>query len=73
MEKQVFNHKKLREARQSKGLRVAVVAEKLGVTETTVRYWEQGNREPSFETLGILLPILDLTANDVLNLPFKAA
>ncbi|MCL2176961.1 MAG: helix-turn-helix domain-containing protein [Firmicutes bacterium] len=52
---------RLRELRLDSGLTQAKLAEKLSVTDTTIRHWEAGRSQPSIQLLVILSDLFDVT------------
>ena len=55
---------RLREIRKRLGLTLREVADRLNVTEGTVRHWENGRREPNLEKLLGLAKVLGLSPAD---------
>lgn len=51
---------KLRNIRKSRGMRQSDVAEKVGVSRTALAYYEQGEREPSFEVIDRLAKFFEV-------------
>lgn len=45
---------RLKELRQNKGLTQAELGKKLGLHNSTISMYERGEREPDFETLGLI-------------------
>jgi transcriptional regulator with XRE-family HTH domain len=56
---------KLKEARKRKGLSVAEVADKLGISERAYNYYEQGRSEPKMNNLVKLCELLDIKIEDL--------
>ena len=57
---------RLRELREAKGLTQKQLAEKLGVLERTISYWESGKRECDFDTLIKISKYFGSTIDDLL-------
>lgn len=64
---------RLQELRKQNNLKQKDIAEKLGITESAYGFYEQGRREPSFDTLSQLAEIFKVTVdylvNGTLNMP----
>lgn len=58
---------RLRELRLKKGLTQTELGEKVGVKQNTFTNWENGKREPNFETLLKLASILNTTTSYLLG------
>jgi len=58
---------RLRQLRQEKKLRQRDLAKKLGITESAYGYYEQGRREPSYETLQQLADFFDVSVDWLLG------
>ena len=59
--------KRLKEARERKGITQAALAKAASIGESTVSFYESGKREPNYETLIKLANILDTTPNYLLT------
>jgi len=62
----------LKEARKAKAFTQKEVAKMLNVVESCYANWEQGRTEPSIDNLQKICVILDISANDLLNLEDRA-
>jgi transcriptional regulator with XRE-family HTH domain len=60
--------KRLREARVSRGMPVAEVAEQVGVTTAAIYLWEAGRVRPRFENLRALCKVLRLPIGSTLDI-----
>jgi transcriptional regulator with XRE-family HTH domain len=60
-------HVNLKRYREEKGLTQATLAEALAVSLRNVQNWEQGQREPSLETLRQLARVLGVTVSDLVE------
>jgi transcriptional regulator with XRE-family HTH domain len=60
-------HEVLKSIRIEKGFTQKSLADKLGVSETAVRNWENTAREPSYEILCKLAKIFDITVGQLLG------
>jgi transcriptional regulator with XRE-family HTH domain len=58
---------RLREARESRGLSQADLAEKTGFQPSAISHFENGRREPSFDTLKTMAEILGVTIDHLLG------
>ncbi|WP_139491309.1 helix-turn-helix domain-containing protein [Brevibacillus dissolubilis] len=58
---------RLRELRQRKKYRQKDIADRLGITESAYGYYEQGRREPSYESLQQLAEIFDVSIDFLLG------
>lgn len=58
---------RLKELRLKKGLTQTELGEKVGVKQNTFTNWENGKREPNFETLLKLASILNTTTSYLLG------
>lgn len=56
----VSGGKRLRSAREAAGMTQAEVAKKLGVSESFIRLYELGKRQPSDEMLGSVRDVLEI-------------
>lgn len=54
--------------RQSLGLTQTDIARKIGVSRQAYQHYEQGDREPTFDTLKKLCIIFDCTADELLEI-----
>jgi len=59
--------KRLKEIRLDKGITQVQLASKLGVTDAAIRGWENGGKEPSYETLCKIAKIFDVTVGQLLG------
>jgi len=57
----------LKELRQERSLTQTQLASKLGVADSTIRSWENQNREPNFEILCKIAKILEITVGQLLG------
>lgn len=62
-------HEILREIRQQRGLKQKEVASAIGVSESTYSMYEKGIREPSCQKLRELSSVLNVSSDDLLELP----
>lgn len=60
--------KRLKEARQKKGLTQEELAKQIGVAKSTLTGYEKGNREPDFFKIKKLTEILDVNADYLLGI-----
>lgn len=58
---------RLRQLRQERKLRQKDIAQKLGITESAYGYYEQGRREPTYETLQQLADYFEVTTDYLLG------
>ena len=58
---------RIREARKAKSLVMKELAQKIGVTESTISMYENGKREPDFETLIRIADALDVSTDYLLG------
>ena len=58
----------LRAARERKNMSQKVVADNLGVANSTFSLYESGNREPNVQTIKKLADLLNVSADDLLGL-----
>lgn len=58
---------KLRELRLAKGLTQKELAEKIGMSDVAVCYYETGAREPNLETLRKLAAVLECTIDELIG------
>lgn len=59
--------KKLKEARQSKGITQAELADALGITQQGVARWESGKSKPNVETLITLADFFEMSTDSLLG------
>jgi Helix-turn-helix. len=59
--------KNLKDIRTSAGISRKILAERLGVTERAVSYWEEGKRECGFDVLIKLSEYFDVTTDFLLG------
>ena len=59
--------KKLKEIRQERCMTQKQLADKLKVTETSIRDWENRGHEPSYEMLCKIANIFDVTVGQLLG------
>lgn len=59
----------LRKAREMAGLSQTALAEKLGIPRNRITSWEIRRSEPNFETLVRLSAILEVSTDDLLDVP----
>lgn len=57
----------IRQARKSRGLTQAELAEQLGLSEMTVRRWESGQRSPRMEEIQKLAVVLGVPVTELLS------
>lgn len=62
---------KIKELRKKKGLTQNELADKLHVTYQAVSRWENGDTEPSYDTLKQLATIFECTTDELLDLDTK--
>jgi repressor LexA len=60
--------KQIRDARQYKGFTVAQLADKLGVSQVSIYYWESGRVRPRDNNLTALCKALKLPIRETLSL-----
>ena len=65
IEKQI--QKRLRDAIETSGLSLTVIAEKVGIAIATVSYYKSGKKLPTLPTLAVLCKVLDVSPNDILG------
>ena len=58
---------KLKKARIDTGFTQTEVAKETGISQSIIAYLESGKREPSIETLGILIDFYGVDANWILS------
>ena len=58
---------RLREARLSKGMTQAELAERIGVVKSTVAGYETGRSEPNMEKFAQIMSVLNIDANSLLR------
>ncbi|MGI6010170.1 MAG: helix-turn-helix domain-containing protein [Ruminococcus sp.] len=58
---------KLRELRQANGLSQKKLAEKLGVAQSSINYWEKGQRVPSSDAIQKIADFFKLTTDELLG------
>ena len=58
---------RIRELRKRKGLTQIELAQRLGISQGTVSYWERGDFEPDFDTLKWLAVFFGVTADYILG------
>ena len=58
---------RIREARKAKSLIMKELAQKIGVTESTISMYETGKREPDLETLVRIADVLDVSTDYLLG------
>ncbi len=58
---------RLRESRTEKGLSRKELAERLGILQRNISYWELGQRECDFDTLIKLSDVLDVSIDFLLG------
>ena len=66
MDKKNFFSKNLALARKLKGYHQYEVADRIGVRPNTISNYEKGVSEPNYETLGKLMEVFEVTADDLL-------
>ena len=59
--------KELRSARERRGLSVAEVADRVGVSQASIYFWEGGRVRPRSENLKLLCKVLKLSARDAME------
>lgn len=59
----------LKAARVNAGLRLKDAAEKLGVTDSTLRNWERGKTFPSVPQIGAIESLYKISYADIIFLP----
>jgi transcriptional regulator with XRE-family HTH domain len=59
--------KELRSARERRGLSVADVASRVGVSQASIYFWEGGHGRPRIENLKALCKVLKLPVRDALE------
>lgn len=57
----------IREYRKRAGLTMKELGEHLGVSESAVQRWENGDRKPSYERLLQIGEVLDCSVNDLMG------
>lgn len=62
----------LKEIRKERGITQKQVAQRLGVAESTYANWEQGRTEPGIFDIFNLLLVLNIDANELFDIDFKA-
>jgi transcriptional regulator with XRE-family HTH domain len=60
--------KQLRDARATRGLSVAEVADRVGVSAVSIYYWESGRVRPRSENLAALCKVLKLPVRATVEL-----
>lgn len=60
----------IKKARIKKGYSQAELAEKIGVSQAAIYYWENGKREPNFETIHKIANALDVSYIELMNNDF---
>ncbi len=58
---------KLKELREKKGYSQQLLANKLGISQSTVGMWESGKREPNFETTKQLADYFEVSVDYLLG------
>lgn len=58
---------RIREARKAKSLIMKELAQKIGVTESTISMYETGKREPDLKTLVRIADVLDVSTDYLLG------
>lgn len=64
----MLKHSSLRELRKSKGMKIAELAKKLGLDESTVSNYEHGRRKPKLETIVNLADIFDISVSQAVSI-----
>jgi transcriptional regulator with XRE-family HTH domain len=59
--------KELRTARERSGLSVAEVANRVGVSQASIYFWEGGRVRPRIENLKLLCKVLKVPVSDALK------
>ncbi|MGN0512753.1 MAG: helix-turn-helix domain-containing protein [Lachnospiraceae bacterium] len=59
---------KLKQARQEAGVTQTELAEQLGVHQKDISRWENGERTPALETFAKICRILEVSADDMLEI-----
>lgn len=68
MAKKVYLSENLAYLRKKRGLRQLQLAQLVGVQPTTLSNYEKGVSNPDFETLGRIMEVLDVSADDLVYL-----
>ena len=68
-----FNPERFQEIRKEKGHTFASLAREAGISQGTVRHWEQGRYTPSLESLAIVMDVLGHSPTEVMDVPVGTA
>lgn len=60
-------NEKLKEIRKYKNMKMKYVAEKAGISQSSLSYIESGTNAPTIETLSNILSVYEMTLSDFFN------
>ncbi|URJ36551.3 helix-turn-helix transcriptional regulator [Paenibacillus polymyxa] len=64
--KEIYFKENLTRFREAKGMTKAELAERLGVSDTMVSFWESGKNEPRMGKIQMISEVLDINVDELL-------